>query len=185
MVANTRAADSVSATLVYWNPPRFRCVTVNDMFGYRRLNHEVASPSVACLTLVTTDGQATRTSDVSDGRARKIISRRVASESSVQEGRRGARGAIAVAAATFAVAALRFDVAAAAEADVDVGERRLLDVEVELAGVAARRRRRVVAAANLRVDELPRDRRGRLHRTVRIRDDHARRRVDGDDVERA
>ena len=36
IVASTSAADSVSATLVYSNPPRFRCVTLNGIFGYRR-----------------------------------------------------------------------------------------------------------------------------------------------------
>src|SRR5574337_1578770 len=70
IVASTSAAASVSATLVYSNPPRFRCVTVNDMFGYRRFDHEVARPSVAHLTLVSPRGQATQTSRVSDGRTR-------------------------------------------------------------------------------------------------------------------
>src|SRR4051794_26678827 len=113
MVANTNAAASVSATLVYWNPPRFRCVTLNDMFGYRRLNHEVAAPSVALLTLVSPDGQATRTSRVSVGATRKIFSRRVASEPSVQERRGRACGGFAVAARLSAVAAGLFAVAAA------------------------------------------------------------------------
>src|SRR4051794_11844401 len=51
--ASTSAAACVSATLVYSNPPLFRCVTVNDIFGYRRLKHEVVCANVRSLTLVS------------------------------------------------------------------------------------------------------------------------------------
>src|SRR5256885_13642503 len=82
--ASTRAADCVSATLVYSNPPLFRCVTVNGMFGYRRLRHEVVRTSVRTLTIVSSGAQVAIAKHDSAVAGDKIYLQRDASDSLVQ-----------------------------------------------------------------------------------------------------